>query len=176
LIEERFAGNARMVMDTGYFCTIGEHAWRASRPDGCLLSGQARYMGTGLPMAIGAALTDRSPTVAVLGDGGIGMYLSEIKLAERNQLPLLVVLMTDNSFSSIRARSLRDGLTQKPLIMDGRSWVGAFEALGVPGTRAGCARSVQNALADWKPATGPAFLEIPFEPEPYAQMVAGIRG
>lgn len=177
ILQRHFSGHVRLVMDTGNFCTVGEHAWRARRPDWCLLSGQGRYMGTGLPMAIGAALFDRStPTVAVVGDGGVAMYLAEVKLAVQNNLPLLVMLMTDNSFSSIRSRAVREGLTQKSLIMDGRSWVDAFAGLGVPGTRAACAQSVQTALVEWAPASGPAFLEVPFEPESYAGMVANVRG
>jgi acetolactate synthase-1/2/3 large subunit len=175
-MQHHFPDRARLVLDTGYFCTIGEHAWRARRAEWCLLAGQSRYMGTGLPMAIGASLHDRSvPTLAVLGDGGIAMYLAEAKLAVQQRLPLLILLMTDGSFSSIRVRSIRDGLTQKPLLMDGRSWVPAFEALGIPGTRAECSASTDSALASWKPADGPMYLEVPFEAESYARMVMDIR-
>jgi acetolactate synthase-1/2/3 large subunit len=175
-IDHHFQRRVRMVMDTGYFCTIGEHAWRAASADLCLLSGQGRYMGTGLPMALGAALHDPSvPTVLVTGDGGIGMYLAEAKLAAQHKLPLLIVLMTDNAFGSIRTRAIKDGLTQRPLIMDGKSWVATFDSLGIPGARAENAAAVEDALAAWMPRNGPAFLEIPFEPDAYEAMVAGIR-
>jgi acetolactate synthase-1/2/3 large subunit len=175
-IERCFAGRARIVLDTGYFCTIGEHAVRARNAALCLLSGQGRYMGTGLPMAIGASLHDRSlPTIAVLGDGGIGMYLADIKLAVRHKLPLLVLLMTDNAFGSLRSRAIREGLTQKPLIMDSVSWVEVLEALGTPGTRADSSKAVDAALKVWDPSSGPAFLEVPFAADPYERMVADIR-
>jgi acetolactate synthase-1/2/3 large subunit len=175
-VDHQFQRRVRMVMDTGYFCTIGEHAWRAASADLCLLSGQGRYMGTGLPMAIGAALHDpRLPTVMVAGDGGIAMYLAEAKLAVQQKLPLLIVLMTDNMFGSVRTRAIKEGLTQKPLTMDGKSWVPVFGALGIPGTRAENIGAVQAALADWMPSSGPAFLEIPFEPNAYEAMVGGIR-
>jgi acetolactate synthase-1/2/3 large subunit len=175
-IERRFDRRARLVLDTGYFCTIGEHAVHARDTDLCLMSGQGRYMGAALPMALGAAMHDRTtPTIAVLGDGGIGMYLAEITLAARHRLPLLTVLMTDNAFASIRTRAMRDHLTERPLLMDGRSWVGAFDALGVPGTRAGSLREVEDALAAWTPLDGPAFLEVPFAPDEYEAMVTGIR-
>jgi acetolactate synthase-1/2/3 large subunit len=175
-IDRQFQRRVRMVMDTGYFCTIGEHAWRAASADLCLLSGQGRYMGTSLPMAIGGALHDQSvPTVMVAGDGGIGMYLAEAKLAVQQKLPLLIVLMTDNAFGSVRTRAIKDGLTQKPLTMDGKSWVPVFDALGIPGTRADSLSKVSDALSDWMPSSGPAFLEVPFEPNAYEAMVAGIR-
>jgi acetolactate synthase-1/2/3 large subunit len=133
-------------------------------------------MGTGLPMAIGAALHDPSvPTVMVAGDGGIAMYLAEVKLAVQHKLPLLIVLMTDNAFGSVRTRAIKDGLTQKPLIMDGKSWVPVFEALGIPGTRAENADAVTEALSDWMPSSGPAFIEIPFEPDAYEAMIDSIR-
>jgi len=123
VVETYFARRVRAVFDVGYFCTVGEHMWRASRPDWALLSGQGRYMGTSVPMAIGASLYDPSvPTIAFVGDGGIGMYLAELKLAVKHRLPLLVVLMTDNAFGSIRSRAITNGLSQTPLIMDGRSW------------------------------------------------------
>jgi acetolactate synthase I/II/III large subunit len=176
VIDDHFQRRLRMVMDTGYFCTIGEHAWRAASADLCLLSGQGRYMGTGLPMALGAALHDPSvPTVLVTGDGGVAMYLAEAKLAAQHKLPLLIVLMTDNAFGSIRTRAIKDRLTQKPLVMDGKSWVATFDSLGIPGTRADNIGAVEQALAAWTPRNGPAFLEIPFEPDAYEAMVAGIR-
>ncbi len=175
-IDHHFQRRLRMVMDTGYFCTIGEHAWRAASADLCLLSGQGRYMGTGLPVALGAALHDSNlPTVLVTGDGGVAMYLAEAKLAVQHKLPLLIVLMTDNAFGSVRTRAIKEGLTQKPLTMDGKSWVPVFASLGIPGTRAENINAVQDALAAWMPSSGPAFLETPFEPDAYEAMVAGIR-
>lgn len=175
-IEEHFLSNVRVVLDTGYFCTIGEHTWRARRPELCLLSGNGRYMGTCLPMAIGASIYDSTvTTVAVVGDGGIGMYLAEIKLAVKLKLPLLLILMTDNSFGSIRTRSIKDGLTQKPLLMDTKSWIPVLNGFDVPGERVESVAQLQNALKFWNKDNGPAFIEIPFDPDNYQQMVQGIR-
>ena len=83
--------------------------------------------------------------------------------------------MTDNAFASIRTRALRDGLTQSPLVMDGRSWVASFDAFGVPGTRAETQGAVEAGLSAWKPESGPGFIEVPFDPDDYERMVAGIR-
>lgn len=175
-IDRCFKRRVRMVMDTGYFCTIGEHAWRASNTASCLFSGQGRYMGTALPMALGAAIyDDKTPTVAVLGDGGIGMYLAEAKLAVQRKLPLLIVLMTDNAFGSIRTRAIKDHLTQKPLTMDGCSWTPVFESLGIASERAETLAAVDQVLSRWNPTNGPAFLEVPFQPDPYEAMVKDIR-
>ncbi len=176
VVNRHFQGRARTIIDTGYFCTIGEHALLAQKADQCLLSGQGRYMGTGLPMALGASLHDPGlPHIAFLGDGGIGMYMAEARLAVQNKLPLLIILMTDNFFGSIRTRAIKDGLTQKPLTFNDRSWVGCFEAMGIPGVRAENPAEVETALSGWDYSSGPVFLEIPFDPDKYEAMVRGIR-
>ncbi len=175
-LEEHFGRKARLVLDTGYFCTIGEHAIRAARADLCLMSGQGRYMGTGLPMALGAALCDASvPTVAVLGDGGIGMYVGELRLAVERRLPLLVLLMSDGRFGSIATRAIKDKLTQAPLTPGDPSWMGVMAGFGLPATRVSSEQDLRRALAAWDPAAGPAYIEAVFPPEPYERMVAGIR-
>lgn len=175
-LQTHFQGKVRGVMDTGYFCTIAEHSWLAKNSNMCLLSGQGRYMGTGLPMAIAASLYDLTvPTLAFLGDGGVGMYFAEAKMAVDYQLPLLIVLMTDNAFGSIRTRAIQDNLTQAPLVMDGKSWVSVFNALGIPGERTDNLKGVEKALKHWNPDSGPAFLEIAFNPDQYESMVNKIR-
>jgi acetolactate synthase-1/2/3 large subunit len=175
-LEEHFNRRARLVLDTGYFCTIGEHAIRAAGANLCLMSGQGRYMGTGLPMALGAAMCDATvPTVAVLGDGGIGMYVGELRLAVEHRLPLLVVLMSDGRFGSIATRAIKDGLTQAPLTPTDPSWLRIMEGFGLFCCRAGSEDELRRALAAWDPASGPAYIEAVFPPSPYERMVAGIR-
>ena len=168
--------NPCVVMDTGYFCTIGEHIWKASTPSSCLLSAQGRYMGTSLPMAIAASIHNPLiPTIACVGDGGIGMYLSEVLLAVRLNLPILIVLMTDGAFGSIRTRAIKEGLTQKPLLMSQKSWVSIFGSLGLSSERSESLNQVIDFLNKWKVIGGPAFLEIPFDMNDYELMTKDIR-
>src|SRR5262245_58468722 len=113
-VEERVGGKARLVLDTGYCCTIGEHVWRARRPEFCLGTGQSRYMGASLPMAVAAALHDRSlPAILAVGDGGIGPFAAELKIAAAHRLPLLVVLLSDGGFGSVRTRAIKDQLRDR---------------------------------------------------------------
>jgi acetolactate synthase-1/2/3 large subunit len=176
LIQSHFGGAVRGVFDTGYFCTIAEHAWLAADASSCLMSGQGRYMGTGVPMALAAALYDRSrPTVAFLGDGGIGPFIGEVKLAVEHRLPLLFCLLTDGRFASIRTRALADRLDERPLTPALPSWMGVMEGFGMPAYAAADESGVLAALAAWQPAQGPAYLEIGFAPDPYEAMVKGIR-
>jgi acetolactate synthase-1/2/3 large subunit len=174
--ERRFDGKARLVLDTGYFCIIGEHVWRARRPEWCLGSGQGRYMGAAVPMAIAAALQDRSvPTILAVGDGGIGPFAAELKIAAAHSLPLMVILLSDGGFGSVRMRAIKDGLKQDALLMEAPSWLAAMEGLGLPGTKADDEDAVADALAAWQPESGPRFLEVSFDPKTYQDMVEGVR-
>jgi len=176
VIEQHFQHGARLVLDTGNFCTIGEHIWRVPRPEYYLASGQGRYMGIGLPMALGAAMHDSDvPTVVFLGDGGVGMFISDIKLAVENRLPLLVVFMSDAHLGSIRARSIKDGLTEKPVRIHQPSWLKAVEGLGVDAAEAKNGGEIEAILKSWDPLSGPLFIEIPFDPEEYQRMVDNVR-
>jgi acetolactate synthase-1/2/3 large subunit len=176
LVDRHFGGSVRAVFDTGYFCTVGEHAWRPQKADWFLISGQGRYMGTGIPMALGAAFHDRGvPTVAFLGDGGIGTHVGELRLAVRHKLPLLVVLLTDGGFGSVRTRAVKEGLTQKPLWTQDSSWRDVVAAIGMPAVRAESAAQVEQALQAWRWRDGPAYIEIPFDPEAYQRMVENLR-
>lgn len=174
--QAHFAGTVRGVFDTGYFCTIAEHAWRPRDAALCLMSGQGRYMGTGIPMALGAAIHDQSvPTVAFLGDGGIGPFVGEARLAVERKLPLLFCLLSDGYLSSIRTRALNDKLTQKPVTIGQPSWARVFEAFGMPAAHVDSEDAFARALGAWRPKDGPAFIEVAFDPDPYEAMVKGIR-
>jgi acetolactate synthase-1/2/3 large subunit len=174
--QKYFAGNIRGVFDTGYFCTIAEHVWQASNSANCLMSGQGRYMGTGIPMALGAAIYDPSmPTIAFLGDGGIGPFIGEAKIAVERRLPLLFCLLTDGYFASIRTRALQDSLTQRPVTIVRKSWRSIFEGFGMPTFSSDDETSFDDTLRAWQPSQGPAYIEIGFEPEAYEAMVKGIR-
>ena len=175
-IEGALSRKIRVVMDTGYFCTIGEHAWKASSSDLCLLSGQGRYMGTSIPMAIGAAIHDPStPVVAIAGDGGIGMYVSEIRIAIDRQLPILFVLMSDGCFGSISTRAIKDGLTRTPIDVANPSWIKIMEGFGLRSWEINTPESLQDALNEWNKSYSPGYLEIRFSQKPYEQMCKGIR-
>jgi acetolactate synthase-1/2/3 large subunit len=174
-IAVHFRNAARLVLDTGDFCTIAEHAWAVLRPDLYLACGQGRYMGVAIPLGIGAAIYDPDvPTVVFTGDGGIGMFVSEIKLAVKHKLPLLIVLISDSHLGTIRGGSLKKDLTQHPAVIDQPSWVKAIDGFGVPGARAETIDQIEKYLDAWD-QKGPLFLEIPFDADEYQHMTDGIR-
>ena len=175
-VQAHFRHAVRGVFDTGYFCTIAEHAWRAPTASHCLMSGQGRYMGTGIPMGLGAAICDPTlPTAVFVGDGGIGPFVAEAKIAVERRLPVLFCLLTDGRFASLRTRALRDHMTERPLTIAQPSWRSVFEGFGMQAISAADESAVADALTAWAPSQGPAYLEVSFDPDPYEAMVQGIR-
>ena len=176
IIAERFHSSRRLVLDTGNFCTIAEHFWQARSPDEVLLAGNSRFMGTSIPMAIGASIVDpKTPVVIGVGDGGISMYLSELRLVADEQLPILILLLSDGEFGSISERAIAAGLTTAPLKRTTNNWVSIVESIGIKSYRATNEAQLVSAVDQWDPASGPMFVECVFAAEPYRQMVAGIR-
>jgi acetolactate synthase-1/2/3 large subunit len=175
-VEQHFNHKVRIVLDTGNFCTIGEHVFRVRRPEYYLSAGQSRYMGIGLPLSLGASFYDPSmPTVLFSGDGGIGMFISEVKLAVQHKLPLIVVLMSDGYLGSIRVRSLLDRITEKPVTIHQPSWWKVFEALDINAITAESETDIEEILGNWKVEKGPLFIETHFDSEEYQRMTDGIR-
>jgi acetolactate synthase-1/2/3 large subunit len=177
-LSERFRGDARLVVDVGDFCTVGEHLWMSLTADRYLSPGNSRYMGTAIPMAIAASVLDRSiPTIVVVGDGGIGPAISEVKLAVKARAPLLIILMSDGGFGSIRPRAIARGLSTRCLEIASPSWSATLEALGVPATPVSNENQLDDAISrgQQRLQNGPYFIEARFDRDRYEAMTRELR-
>lgn len=171
-----FGADMRLVLDTGHFCTIGEHLGVVSAPDRYLSSGMGRSMGAALPFAIGGAIYDAGlPTVLAIGDGGIGMFFAELRIAVARKLPLLILFMRDGAFGSIRSAAHAKGLTEAPLTMTGATWRGAADGIGLWTAAAPDEQGLRDALAEWRPGDGPGMIEIGFDADLYRDMTDNLR-
>jgi acetolactate synthase-1/2/3 large subunit len=176
IIQAVLPASSLFFLDTGSFCTIGEHVLTARHPLQVMGSALGRAMGVALPTGIGAALAARgTPIVVVVGDGGVRMYPDAITIAVREKLPLLVLLMTDGFFSSIRQGAVKQRLSQNCLRLDSSCWTGVFQALGCPAERIESLAALEKALQAWNMSTGPLFLELAFDADAYLAMTEGIR-
>jgi acetolactate synthase-1/2/3 large subunit len=133
-------------------------------------------MGTGLPMAIGAALANPDqPTICATGDGGVRMYVAELKLAIEHRLPMLVVLMTDGRYGSIACAPAARDLSKGATTISQPSWYRAVEALGCASVQVADSDALASVVTRWQAGDGPLFVEAVFDPERYGIMVEGVR-
>jgi acetolactate synthase I/II/III large subunit len=174
--QEALPDSTLFVLDTGSFCTIGEHTLRAQRPLHVIGSALARSMGVAIPMAVGAGLAARgTPVVVATGDGGIRMYPETISIAVREKLPMLVLLMADGFLSSVRQSAFKTALSQKYLRIDSSCWKATVQAWGCPAERIESLADLESALMHWKQSPGPLLMELPFDADQYMLMTDGIR-
>jgi acetolactate synthase-1/2/3 large subunit len=164
---------ACFVTDTGWFCTVAEHVWRAPTSGAFLASANGRSMGTALPTAIGAALADRSgPTVCAVGDGGVRMYIADLRLAVEERLPILFLLLSDGRLGSVAG----DGSSsRRATAVAGASWFRVAEAMDCPGHHVKDMSGLLAVLGRWRWSEGPLFVEASFDQERYAMMTRDIR-
>jgi len=174
-IIEKTVDNPMLVMDTGLFCTVGETVWHACAPENFLGSSIGRFMGTGIPTAIGAAISSKKDVIAVIGDGGIRPYLSEIKLAVSENLPIVFVLMSDGGYGTISISGLQKGFSKNAFYIKNSSWKNVIGAMGCESAIAKNVRDFKKLLSSWQGDKKPLFIECNFDPEKYVAMVKNLR-
>src|SRR6185369_2844566 len=93
---------AILTTDAGSFGTWAARGFRFRRP-GTFLGSTSGAMGYGLPAAIAAGLVHRDrATVALVGDGGLGMTLAEIETAVRFGLRTIILVFDNQAYGMIR--------------------------------------------------------------------------
>ena len=114
-------------------------------------------LGYGLPAAIGAqtACPDR-PVVALCGDGGAMMSIGELSTASQHQIPLVVVVISDQALLAIKASQIK-GYQNRILgtELQNPDFVALAESMGVAAQRTAdldeFAEFLAAALEDQRP-------------------------
>jgi len=110
-----------------------------------------------VPTAIAAKLTrpDR-PVMALVGDGGFAMTATEMRIAAALDLPITVVVFTDNSLNQTELRQQLMGYPPTATRMGGSDLAALAEAMGCDGVRVDTAPGLEKALADFGPRSRPS--------------------
>ena len=168
--------DAGLVTDSGNFTIVAEHVWRAARPCDFTGSSNGRFMGAGLPQAIGVSLQERTrPTICSVGDGGLPPFVAEMKIAAERRLPILLVLMTDGYYGSMRGRIVDRGFTNAGILVKQPSWHETVRAMGWDATRVDRRAAFDAAVEAWA-RNAPLFIEAVMPDCPYLEMVRPLRG
>ncbi len=163
-----------VTTDVGSHKIMAGQAWRADEPRSVLITNGLSAMGFGVPAAIAAKLTrpDR-PVMALVGDGGFAMTATEMRIAAALDLPITVVVFTDNSLNRIELRQQLMGYPPTATRMGGSDLAALAEAMGCDGVRVDTAPALEKALADFGPrsrassGSRPLIIEARIDPAQY---------
>ena len=164
--------NTILTVDTGAHKLLVGQIWRSYEPHTYLVSHGLSTMGYAVPAAIAAKLErpDR-PVVAVTGDGGLAMVLSELETAARLRLPIVVVVLSDRSLHLIRIHQERKGISASGVDFGPIDFAGIAAGFGGRGFRALTWSDFDAAVAAALSADRPVVIEVPVDPADYDQML-----
>ena len=101
-LNEVLPPQAIVTTDAGNFAGWAGRGYRFRRP-GTLLGPTSGAMGYGLPAAIAASIEHPGrPVVALAGDGGFAMTMSELETAVREGTHLVAVVFDNARYGTIR--------------------------------------------------------------------------
>lgn len=156
LSPQRVMEVARAVLprDTIATCDAGAsrllvvQKWEAYGPREFLTSNGLGSMGYAIPGALAARLAfpDR-PVVAFTGDGGFMMAVAELQTAQREKLPIIVVVFDDEEIGLIRVKQELKGIAPFGVHIGGLDWEKLGQAFGADAIVVETEQALSNALS-----------------------------
>ncbi len=153
--------------DVGSHKIMTGQAWAARAPRETLITNGLSAMGFGLPAAIAAGLSrPGAPVVCFTGDGGFAMTATELSVASRHGLGLVVVVFSDGSLNRIELHQKSLGYPLTATGVDRADIPALAESLGCDGVRADSVTGLEKAL-DFQ-RTRPLVIEARIDTSQYA--------
>jgi len=159
-----------VTADVGSHKLIAGQAWTSLAPRETLITNGLSAMGFGLPAAIAAALSlPGVPAVSMIGDGGFAMTATELLVAARYALPLVVVVFADGSLNRIELRQQQLGYPLTATSVDPTDIPALAESLGCDGVRVESVAGLEKALSSaFAARTRPLVIEARIDPSQYS--------
>ena len=153
--------------DTPVATDVGQHQmWTAQhypfeKPRTLITSGGLGTMGFGMGAAIGACAGTGRKTVLVTGDGSFHMNLNELCTAVTHRLPLVILLMNNNTLGMVRQwQTLFYGRRYSQTTLDRRTdYKKLAEAFGAKGLVLEDPADAPAVLAEAFAAEGPVLVD-----------------
>ena len=168
--------DVRLTVDSGAHMFPAMALWEARRPFDVLKSNGLSTMGFALPAAIASAMAEPDrPVVALTGDGGLSMCLTELATAARLDLPVVTVVFNDAALSLI---DIKQQAQQRPSLgvrYPRIDYAAAARAMGVPGRSVQGVEALSAAVEEGLARPGPGLIDVTVDPDGYPDMLAALR-
>jgi thiamine pyrophosphate-dependent acetolactate synthase large subunit-like protein len=158
-LDTLLPADRQVVVDLGHFSIFPSQVLDVPT-GGCFLPTVGfGSVGLALPTAIGAALGRPLRTVAVVGDGGLLMSLSELETLRRSGADVTVVLLNDKAYGAEIHHLRRLGLSEATAEIPEFDFAAVARAAGVAARRVDRMEDLQG-LGDELSRPGPFLLDV----------------
>jgi acetolactate synthase-1/2/3 large subunit len=161
--------NTILTTDAGQHKVYASRLWECYEPLGYLTSSGLGSMGVAIPIAITAKLVrPHQPVVALTGDGGFLMRVSELETAKREGLPIIVVVFNDGYLNLIKTKQQRQGYAILGSQFAAVDYLRVSEGFGFHAARADTEATFGEALQGAVALGEPWVIDALIDPEGYA--------
>lgn len=141
-----------ITIDSGAHRILLSQIWQSDIPRAILQSTGLCTMGCAVPLALGYKLArPEAPVVAFVGDAGLEMGLGELATARELGLPVVIVVLVDESLALIEMKQRSSQRPNAAVDFSGSDFPAVAKALGGVGRWIDDARTLQ---AEMKAALG----------------------
>ncbi len=176
-LSELAPKECRLTVDAGAHMFSAFACWRAEEPFGVLKSNGLSTMGYALPAAIASCLHEpERRVVAVTGDGGMMMCLSELATAAEHGCNLVVVVINDAALSLIDIKQQGQQYRSRGVRTPNTDFAACARALGCRGWRIEAGEPLLPALRDAFDGDGPALVDVVADARSYSGQLETLRG
>ncbi|NLI12020.1 MAG: thiamine pyrophosphate-binding protein [Peptococcaceae bacterium] len=159
-LNEVIPENAVVALDIGEFTHWFDRGFLGEKQE-ILLSSMWRSIGCSLPSAIGAkfACPDKA-VVALVGDGGMLVSMSELLTCVRYKLPIVVIVVRNQVYSIEKNKMIAQGLTPLGCDLTTPDFVRFARACGAEGFRVEEPAQIQETVRKALEMGRPALVEV----------------
>ncbi len=148
-LQQSFPCEATVTVDSGAHRILLSQQIKMMRPKALLQSAGLCTMGAAIPLAIGfACVRAGAPVVAVLGDGGLEMCLGELGTIRDQHLPIVIVVLQDQSLALIELKQRQAGLDEAGVRLGNTRYENIAAAFSGHGVRVANRTDLKAALTD----------------------------
>ena len=168
--------NTIATCDAGASRLLVVQKWEAYGPREFLTSNGLGSMGYAVPGALGARLAfpDR-PVVAFTGDGGMMMALAELQTAQREKLPIIVLVLDDEEIGLIRVKQEIKGIAPHGVHIGGIDWEKLGQAFGADAIVVDTEQGLSNALGAALKSNGTTVIAARIDGSGYVAQFNALR-
>ncbi len=166
-----------LVTETGIYNAVNLFTWKVRVPDLYFGSSGANTMGFSIPAALASALVrPRQKTVALVGDGGFLMKVSELETLAREKLAPIIIVFNDRSLGLIRIKQAAKGYRRNAVDLAPVDFARLARSFGGRGERVSTLAAFDTAFKAALDDDRFTVIDARLDPDVYASHMLPIRG